>query len=71
MADPGDDLDQLTFEQLVAALEALTDRMAAGDIGIEEAAALYERAGVLHEAASARLAAVEERVERLRSASEE
>jgi exodeoxyribonuclease VII small subunit len=72
MADPGhDDLDQLTFEQLLAALEALTERMAAGDIGIEEATALYERAGVLHAAASARLAAVEERVERLRSASED
>jgi len=71
MADPDDDLDQLTFEQLLAALEALTERMAAGDIGIEEATALYERAGLLHEAASARLAAVAERVERLRSASED
>ena len=68
MAEPDvDDLDRLTFEQLLAALEALTDRMAAGDIGIEEAAALYERAGRLHDAASARLATVQERVERLRS----
>ena len=65
--DDGDDLAGMTFEQLVAALEAMTDRMAAGDIGIEEAAALYERAGRLHEAAAARLAAVQERVERLRS----
>lgn len=70
MADaPGDtELDEMTFEQLLAALEALTERMAAGDIGIEEAAALYERAGRLHAAATARLAAVEEKVERLRGA---
>ena len=64
--DDGASLDAMTFEQIVAALEALTDRMAAGDIGIEEAAELYERAGRLHAAASARLASVEERVERLR-----
>ena len=65
------ELEAMTFEQLLAALEALTDRMAAGDIGIEEAAALYERAGRLHAAAATRLAAVEERVNRLREATGE
>ena len=60
-----DDLDSLTFEQLVERLERLTDRMAAGDIGIEEAAALYEQAGTLHSAATARLAAIENRIEAL------
>lgn len=57
--------EELTFEQLVAALEQLTERMAAGDIGIEEAADLYERAQHLHGLAAARLAAVQERVEAL------
>ena len=56
----------LTFEQLLAELEALTDRMASGNIGIEEAAALYEEAGRLHELAAARLAAVESRIAGLR-----
>jgi len=65
MSDPVN-LDELTFEQLLAALEELTDRMAAGDIGIEEAASLYERAGELHAAATARLAAVQARIDKLR-----
>jgi exodeoxyribonuclease VII small subunit len=51
--------DQRTFEQLVTELEALTDRMAAGDIGIEEATALYEEAGRLHALSADRLARVQ------------
>jgi exodeoxyribonuclease VII small subunit len=57
------DLNALTYEQLVEALESLTARMAAGDIGIEEVADLYERAGELHAAAAARLARVRERID--------
>jgi exodeoxyribonuclease VII small subunit len=56
-----------TFEELVAQLEVLTDRMAAGDIGIEEAAALYEEATRLHAQATDRLARVQERIEKLQS----
>jgi len=58
--------DDMSYEELVAALEALTERMASGTIGIEEAAELYEMAGALHAAAAARLAAVQERIDRLR-----
>jgi exodeoxyribonuclease VII small subunit len=61
-----DDLGGLTYEQLVERLERLTDQMAAGDIGIEEAAALYEEAGRLHAAATERLGAIEKRIEALR-----
>jgi exodeoxyribonuclease VII small subunit len=57
--------DDKTFEQLLDELEAMTRRMAAGDIGIEAAAALYERAGELHVQATERLARVQERIERL------
>ena len=63
-----EDPDKLTYEELVAALEELTERMASGSIGIEEAAELYERAGALHAAAAARLAAVQERIDKLRDA---
>ena len=56
-----------TFEELVAQLEQLTDRIAAGDIGIEEATALYEEAGRLHALAAERLARVQERIEKLQS----
>lgn len=59
------DPEQLTFEELVAALELLTDRLASGQIGIEEAADLYERAELLHGLASQRLARVQTRIEAL------
>jgi len=55
-----------SFEDLLDELEAVTDRLAGGELGIEAAADLYERAERLHALASARLAAVRERVERLR-----
>ena len=61
MTDPA----AMTFEQLVEELESMTRRMAAGDIGIEEAAALYERAGELHALAAERLEKVRERIEKL------
>ena len=57
--------EELTFEELVAALEVLTERMAAGDIGIEEAADLYERSQALHDLAAERLAHVQRRIEEL------
>jgi exodeoxyribonuclease VII small subunit len=60
-----------TFEQLLDELEAMTRQMAAGDIGIEEAAALYERAGELHARAAERLARVQQRIEQMAAADEE
>ena len=50
--------EERTFEDLVAELERTAQAMASGVIGIEEVAALYERAGVLHAEATARLDAV-------------
>lgn len=61
-----DDLAALTYEQLVERLERLTDQMAAGDIGIEAAAALYEEAGRLHAIATERLAAIATRIDALK-----
>lgn len=59
-----DDVD-LTYEQLLEALEELTRRMADGDIGIEAAVDLYERAGQLHALAAERLAGIQARIEKL------
>jgi exodeoxyribonuclease VII small subunit len=59
------DYDSMTFEELLGALEALCRRMADGEVGIEEAAALYEEAGRLHAMAHERLERVRERIERL------
>ncbi len=62
---PLPDLEELRFEQLVALLESLTRRIAAGEVGIEEATALYEQAGLVHAAAERRLAEVTATLERL------
>jgi len=59
------DLAALTYEQLVEKLEDLTRRIASGEVGIEEASELYERAGVIHRLAAERLAQVRARIERL------
>ena len=64
MSGQGDE-SGLTFEQLVEELERTIERMAAGQIGIEEATDLYERAGRLHALAAERLARIQERIERL------
>lgn len=58
-------MESLTYEQLVEALEDLARRMAADDVGIEEAAELYEQAGAIHRLASERLERVRRRIEDL------
>ncbi|HET9689975.1 MAG TPA: exodeoxyribonuclease VII small subunit [Acidimicrobiales bacterium] len=60
-----DELAGRSFEELVDELEAVTEQLATGAIGIEAAADLYERAQRLHAAAQARLAAVQARIDRL------
>ncbi|HEY3702295.1 MAG TPA: exodeoxyribonuclease VII small subunit [Acidimicrobiales bacterium] len=60
-----DDLETLTYEELVEKLEDLTRRIASGEVGIEEASELYERAGVVHRLAAERLVQVRARIERL------
>lgn len=57
--------DPRSFEEVVAELEDVVRRMSATDIGIEEAADLYEKARALHDAAAARLEAVEARIAEL------
>lgn len=58
---------QMTFEQLMAELETVTEALATGELGIEAAADLYERAERLHALATARLAQVQARVDGLRA----
>jgi exodeoxyribonuclease VII small subunit len=57
--------DEATFEELMAELEEVTAKLAVGEIGIEVAADLYERAEKLHARAAARLDQVRSRVERM------
>ncbi len=60
------DLAHHSFEELMAMLEDTARRMESREIGIEQAADLYEQAGRLHRAAVARLDAVEQRIEHLK-----
>ncbi len=55
-------LHELSFEQILEELETVTRQIESRDIGIESATDLYERAGLLHAAASTRLASVEARI---------
>jgi exodeoxyribonuclease VII small subunit len=66
MAEPTEDLAALSYEELVDELERLTELLASGEIGIEEATDLYERAGRVYQAASERLEAVAARIEKLK-----
>lgn len=66
----GEDLDSLSYEELIAELEGTIDRMASGELGIEEVTDLYERAGRLHAAAADRLSRIQERIQRLTEGSE-
>jgi len=54
-----------TFEDLMEELESLTARLAAGDVGIEATADLYEQAEAIHAQARQRLDQVRARVESL------
>lgn len=63
--------DRRSFEELVAELEEVTELMATGEVGIEAATDLYERAQRLYVLATERLARVQERVERLSRGSTE
>ncbi len=64
--DPaGSGYESMSYEELVEALEQLTQRMADGQIGIEEAAELYERAGHLEALARERLERVQRRIDAL------
>jgi exodeoxyribonuclease VII small subunit len=57
--------EELTYEQIVEKLEAVTAELASGTAGIEAAADLFEQAQQLHAAASARLEQVRKRLEAL------
>jgi exodeoxyribonuclease VII small subunit len=58
-------LSSMSFEELVDTLDGLARRISSGEVGIEEAARLYELAGAVHEEASLRLEGVRAKVEGL------
>ena len=71
MSQPDPIEEEMRYEQIVEQLEAVTEQLASGSVGIEAAADLYEKAGRLHAVAAARLDAVRQRFESLDGATPE
>ena len=65
---PGEAQGVASFEQLYSRLEAVTARLEAGDLALDEAVKLYEEGVDLARRAQALLADAEQRIERLREA---
>ncbi len=59
-------VEEMSFEEAMAALEAVVARLERGEVPLEESIALYERGNALRAHCEARLKAAEERVELIR-----
>ncbi len=62
--------DGLTYEQAIAELEGIIDRIESGEIGLEESVKAYERGVALQNHCKAILARAEQRVSELTPGSE-
>ena len=67
MTDPAPEgpIEDMTFEQAMAELEGVVERLEKGDVPLEESIGLYERGARLKAHCEAKLKSAEERVERL------
>ncbi len=61
-------ISELTFEEAMAALEAVVARLERGDVALEDSIALYERGAALKAHCADKLKAAEEKVEMIRVA---
>jgi exodeoxyribonuclease VII small subunit len=59
------DLSGMTFEQAMAALEAIVQKLESGQVGLEDSIAMYARGAELRRHCEAKLKAAAERVERI------
>ena len=57
------DAAAMTFEQAMAALEGIVQKLEGGQVGLEESIAMYARGAELRRHCEARLKAAQERVE--------
>lgn len=58
---------EMSFEEAMAALEAVVAQLEKGDVALEASIALYERGAALKAHCEAKLKAAEERVEMIRA----
>jgi exodeoxyribonuclease VII small subunit len=57
---------EMSFEEAMAALEAVVGKLEQGDVPLEESITLYERGAALKAHCDSRLKAAEEKVEQIR-----
>ncbi len=58
-------VEELSFEEALAELEAIVTRLESGQVPLDESIALYERGAALKKHCEARLKAAEEKVSRI------
>ncbi len=69
--DPGSpDIDTMTFEQALSALEEIVTKLERGDVPLDESIALYERGEKLRAACQNRLDSAQARIEKIVAGSE-
>ncbi len=63
-----DDIAKMSFEEAMAALEAVVGQLERGDVALEQSLALYDRGAALKAHCAAKLKEAEEKVELIRAA---
>jgi exodeoxyribonuclease VII small subunit len=56
---------QMSFEEAIAELEQVVNRLDSGEVSLEDSIALYERGAALKQHCEAKLRAAEEKVEQI------
>ncbi|MFM7404414.1 MAG: exodeoxyribonuclease VII small subunit [Erythrobacter sp.] len=64
------DISAMSFEQALAALEAIVQQLERGDVPLDQSISLYERGEALRGACQARLDAAQARIERIVTSAE-
>jgi exodeoxyribonuclease VII small subunit len=60
-----DDVNEMTFEQAIAALEQVVGQLERGDVALDDSIALYERGAALRARCQSELKRAEEKVAKL------
>jgi exodeoxyribonuclease VII small subunit len=64
-SQPGDDIAAMPFEQALAELESIVDRLERGEVSLEDSIAIYERGEALKRHCEALLKDAEMRIEKI------
>ena len=64
-ADGAGDIDQMSFEQALAALETIVQQLERGDVPLDDSITLYERGEKLRAACQKRLDTAQARIEKI------